>query len=269
MMKMDDTTYQLIEDYLDERLDEVAVADFEKRLEEDSSLAEEVATQKEIRLYLGNDDSLSIEKDPLEMKKYIDFFNSQEALSYKNELADARDHYTNAVTNKKPLLPYLVAASLVLIAVFALTVIFSGDDTKDVASFYTWEELPSFYVRSEQSSRLSLGEESFKEKKYDQAFAIFQSELADSDLQNADVYLYLSLSQFELGKHTEALQTLDDLLATDLLDRYKARWYKALIYFSLNEKPNAKMELEHMLSDQFTFFDERAKTLLDLVDSQP
>ena len=259
-MTWDEKTYQQIDSYLQDVMSRDEKSAFEKRMDEDPDLAEEVKIHEAMHAHFRVDakvgDTAGLSEAGI---AYADFLKSSEGIKSKVKIAQAEAAYfRNKKSNR---VRFWVAASisvvLLLTAILYNPVENSGADYQ---RYYAWNELPSLTERSNGGlDHRSQIVDFFNKKEYESALKIMEVNPPESTPE----YLYKAISQFETGNSHAAQETLDLLLASDLLDRHHAHWYKALIYLKMEKNLLAGKELELILSDDTKWMDTEARELLE------
>ncbi len=253
---------QLVHDYLHNKLSAEEKSSFEDRLKGDPELAEDVAIQQELLGVLGESEwSGEREFDGEEIGSLKSYFQSDESVQQANSIKKAAESYQRKMIFRKRI-RYSIAASFALLVVSAiLFILFLQPVTDDLNTYYSWNELPTFVDRSVEGNQLTRMETHFKAGEFNEAYVVFQS-ITGNEKNNADVFIYGGICLLELERYQEAMEIFDQLLQTDLLDKEKAYWYKALLYLRMEEQEMAKAQLELILSEEEQFFFEEASELM-------
>jgi tetratricopeptide (TPR) repeat protein len=253
----------LIENYLKNTLSESDELDFIKRMSNDSGFKEKVTFEKQLLETLNENNWSFSENNPSnEVKDLEDVFKSDDVRKIKEAISIAHKEYvSNGKSNNKFI--YFAAASVaVLFSVYSLFFTVNQSPNELYAEYIKTNELYSNISRGEEAllDGLAPAELNFKKKNYDKALPVFIKELS-KDENNASLYLYVTISQIELNQFSEAEETLNVLINSDLIDAEKGYWYKSLLFVKSNQLEKAKKQLEFIIKNSY-FKSEEAKELL-------
>ena len=230
----------LIENYLKNTLSESDELDFIKRMSNDSGFKEKVTFEKQLLETLNENNWSFSENNPSnEVKDLEDVFKSDDVRKIKEAISIAHKEYvSNGKSNNKFI--YFAAASVaVLFSVYSLFFTVNQSPNELYAEYIKTNELYSNISRGEEAllDGLAPAELNFKKKNYDKALPVFIKELS-KDENNASLYLYVTISQIELNQFSEAEETLNVLINSDLIDAEKGYWYKSLLFVKSNQLEN-------------------------------
>ncbi|AXO81373.1 tetratricopeptide repeat protein [Olleya aquimaris] len=252
-----------VDDYLDGLMSDSELSKFTEELFSNLELQDYVAINKEMRIQYNDEDWQFLEKPSSdEFDDLTSYLNSDDAKLLKNTLTKVSSAYNKdnnaqaSKTNKAKVYSFFaIAASIVLIiGLFIL-----NRDTNLYNNYNSWEELPSLIERGDvQSDVLQNAENAFISKDYKTANSLYLKALENPSLNNVNVYLYLGITQLELGKHEEAIATFDKILESDSIDFSKGYWYKALVYLKLDNIVEVKKQLKIILKDKNHYMYEEA-----------
>ena len=258
-----------IDKYLDDIMTPEERKSFEEKVGNDSTLAEELKLQKDMRtVYDDNDwiegDTMVLKND--EAKQLSDFFRSDEASSLKESIAGVMDENRVAAGGRNKNFYFLgIAASIIVLMTISIFVFSESNYNELYAQNIGLEEIPSMITRGEEENELiNNAQVLFENKKYREAADVF-SKYHNSDVDTIDPlsYIYKGVAHLELGEFDKALGQFELLEKTHTLQSKKADWYRAMVYLKQEEKEKLQQILLQITSDSTNYNFERAKALLD------
>ncbi|WP_103069759.1 tetratricopeptide repeat protein [Aquimarina sediminis] len=242
---------------------------FEKEIATDSVLAREIALYREMNV-LYDDADWEITDSNIENRKvneYETFLKSEKGRSIANSIQNVEDEYFDSKPSNQMRRFIVYVGSIAAILVIGLFVVFQLNKNFESENLYAeyknWSDLPSLTLRNSNTD-LAEAEKLFKQEKYKEALDLFlkyQSEDKVSSV-NSQVVLYIGISQLELDKNEDALQSFRALLHSDSLDATKAYWYISLAYLKMNQVDDAKEQLQELIKDPGNYKYETAKKIL-------
>jgi hypothetical protein len=257
-MKIEDDI--LIERFLQGDLTKEEKASFLDRLRTDSQFKEYVNLEKQLSEAL-NENSWNFAKDASshEIQKYETILKSEETYKIKQAIKKAQEDYNKSQKPSKNWFLYVAAA--VILVLFSTLIFDTKSATNDelFASYLQDTDLLSLVDRGAYDSIFNAVQTSFNNQKYDEVVNSL-SQVVDS-VQNGNAYIYLAISQIELEKYSNAENTLDKLIASDLIDSQKGYWYRSLLYLKSNQSEKTKKELQLIIDSSF-YKSKEAKQLL-------
>lgn len=240
----------LIEQFLKEELSEKERQSFMERLSSDASFREYFLMEKQL-FYSLNEESWSFLKNSnaQEVEEYESVFKSAETQQLKQLILEAQESYTKSQNPKKNWLFYVAAAAV--ITLFSVLLFNGNKQTHDelFASYLEKTDLLALVDRGGNDSIFSLAQVSFNKKNYTKVIHLL-SPVLDST-KNSNVYLYLAISDIEIGAFSEAEGILNRLINSDLLDGQKGYWYKSLLYLKSNQLEKSKQELQLIIDSSY------------------
>lgn len=265
---MDYTT--TIERFLNNEMNNDERALFLEQIQQDEELKNAVETYKEMQL-LYNDNDWEItdrsNKHPKIMES-LAFLQSKEGERIKSIIQqEGVLYFTEKPKTKKGIFSIITTVSsiaAIFLIGFFLFKNFTNPSNVDLYNDYKndWQELPSLTLRGDNSHLTDI-ETLFKQKNYTKVLALLEtSQKNNSKFTDPQLLIYLGITQLELDKNNEAVETFNKLLQGNNLDAYKGHWYLALSYLKLNNTSLAKQELQLILSDTANFKDKEAKEIL-------
>lgn len=227
-MNHDQETYELIERYLQNDLEGDELMRFEQALEEDETLAREVALQRSVHILLGEEDVVALDQ----------------------QLTELRKDYT-AETPK--LLPFrklwFAAAAVLVLAIAYIGFFMQADPLSGEEAFTTYfEPYPADNaVRSEgdslKLSQMAQGLEAYERADYREAMESLRPLLRES----IRARFYYGVSQMAIGETNRAIAILAEMGNENSVYEDPAAWYCALGFLKLGEKERAVNLLERMV----------------------
>lgn len=254
----------LIENFLRNKLSDEERVSFLERIKSDSEFKEQYLLEKQLFESLNEEDWSFVNAiDAKETDEYEALFKSQEIQNLKEVIKNAS---TSSKGDRGKVIRLLTGiAAAVVIGVFALRPILSPSvlDTNTLYTTYAdLNNLPSFAERGsvDNKEKLVTAEKLFKEKNFEKAASTFD-EILDSNKNVSGVYIYIAMAESELGNFDKAIEVLNELESSDLIDSEKAYWYKSLVYIKANKVEQAKKELK-IIIEKSLFNTSKAEELL-------
>lgn len=194
-----------------------------------------------------------------EVTEYEALFQSQETQQLKQSIKEAKESYSQSQNPKKNWILYVAAAAV--ITLFSILIFDQSEKSNDelFASYLQKSDLMALVDRNGNDSIFALAQMSFNNKKYDQVVELL-SPILDST-KNSNVYLYLAISDIELGAFSQAEKILNKLITSDLLDSEKGYWYKSLLYLKSDQLKKSKRELQRIIDSSY-YLNKEAKKLI-------
>ncbi len=251
------TDAHIIEQYLRGELSMAEREAFLQRLEAEPALKEQLRLEEQMQAALDENDWAQAEnKDHEEVKAYTQAFGSAQTRSIKESIEQASQAYHAtqiAPKSKSKKLWYFSAAAVVA---FIITLTLLKPQPIDTAALHTEylakTELPDLTTRSadDEAAELLRAQGFLNNGEYEQAVAAF-GKLLEQMPERGGVYINLSQAQTALGQYNKAIQILDLLINSSLLDAQKGHWYKALVYLKADKASKAKKELKTIIDEGF------------------
>ena len=259
----DVSKYQIIDDYLNNRLSREDLIAFEKQLFNDHDLAEEVRINKNLFALHETEaweDINVLNKDGIAYQEYL---LSDDAKKIKLAINNANNKYKrNSITPIKRFRWYGVAASLVLLIAFSYTFTSNQNTPENLyADYSNLSELPSLTQRSDADKLLSDAEKLFLNKQYLGAVRSLELYNEKYNSQSANTLLYKGMCYLELKQYTKAELIFNTLKSSDTLDKNKAYWYLALTSLKQENITDTKKILQVIVSNSY-YNNQKAEQLL-------
>lgn len=247
-MKIEDDI--LIERFLKGNLSKEERASLLNRLRSDSQFKERVGLEKQLSESLNeNSWNFAQNASSQEIREFEAILNSNETLKIKHAIQEAQEDYNKSQKPSKNW--FLYAAAAVAIVLFS-TFLFDEKPASNqdlFASYLKETTLVSLVDRGAYDSIFNAVQTSFDNQKYEEVVHSL-SQVIDS-VQNGNAYIYLAISQMELEKYSNAENTLDKLITSNLLDSQKGYWYRSLLYLKSNQLEKTKKELQLIIDSSF------------------
>lgn len=248
--------------YLSNTMSESERLSFEKQMESDTDLKEQVLLQKSIGevLFESEFDHIKDDEKGKELDQIKNTLKTKEYQEHQESLKSTALIYQKTKQRRKLLLVSSVAAAILAITSIFL---FPTKDTFETiyAEYADWDELTS-YVEQSDANDFSKGELLYQEKKYAEAIQFFEIYTKD---QNKKLYapglMYLGASYFANDNASEALAKYDLLINSNSYDSSKGYWYKLLIYLKQKDSSQVNKTLEMILSNQNNYNYQKAEEI--------
>ena len=254
---MSATDDHIIEQYLKGELSVAEAQAFEQRLETEPALKEQLRLERQVQAALDENDWAPAEnQDHKEVKAYAEAFGSAETRSIKGSIAQASKAYHSKAIKPKAKTRRLWYYSAAAVVAFVITFTLLKPQPIDTAALHTEylakTELPDLTTRSadDEAAELLRAQGFLNNGEYEQAAAAF-GKLLEEMPERGGVYINLSLAQTALGQYDKAIQSLDQLINSNLLDAQKGHWYKALVYLKADKASKAKKELKTIVDEGY------------------
>lgn len=246
---------ELLEAYLANNLEKEARADFEKQLETNKELAQELALHKELDEALQDQETFDFESTLLEVRSELDEEEEEETDTGSAKVVPFFKKYRG-----------LSIAASILLLIGAFYFLQPSTSSDPFAQFY--EPYPNYLTtRSGDPSENELLNNSilqYKNKDFQNALNGFQS-LLDANANQYDLIFYKGMCQLELKQSDAAIASLKDVIAEGANQYVQpALWYSALAQVQKEDLAAAKTTLQSII-DQKGDYQEQAKALLNTI----
>jgi len=261
---MEEKIYNKIEAYLGGDMPPEEIILFEKQIEENSELKKEVTLYNDLNYHLG-EQSLNKDFPDTEYTKTLNtFLQGDEASQVKKDLKQAKELYSKKELFFNRYKTRILSSAAVILLFIAVRVVWFPNVNSDALylDYYNTSDLPSLVQRDDSKNALSNGVEAFQNDKFENAITIFENyEQTETDI-NYNMFLYKGISYSELNNVEAAIKAFDIVANSDLLDKSKGLWFKALTYLKFEDKINAKKTLGVITSNASNFKFKEAQELL-------
>ena len=228
-MMTEEEKYELFERYNTNELTSEERKGFEKLLEDDDGLKEELTLYQSMSSTLANSFDPKTAAVEENLKEIGNQFFAREHITSADEDSLEKEKETKKGTKKETkrvrLQPWMYVAAASVAIVFG--VYFFGGSGVPQYSDYAISETIRFVERSGNSVLFTKAEESFNTKEYEAAIVIFDKILEENG-GNAQVHYYKSIALVETNQFLEAEKLLKQLSEGKSVYKYKARWIHAL-----------------------------------------
>jgi|GEM_PF-2273068 len=232
---------ELIRSYLNKSLDPSEEKAFEKALEEDPVLQEEVTVLSNLQVVI----------------------KEQERLLLKSRLQDLEQQKSQ----RKPLMVLLIAAFILVIALLS-TVVFWQEEVTPQELYTTYFDVYPNNLRPTATGDISEETQPFSEYElgnYDAAangFLVLMENGVQPDLQ-----FYYTMSILNTGKSDdEAIMQLVSLENSNTKYLPQVLWYSSLLYLKNKQLDSARTQLIKLLNHPALYKNREAEQLLDKLD---
>lgn len=237
-MKNIEKIHQEIEAYLQNEMSKSDRVLFEKRLEKDILLKEELNLHVSLNNTLNNEQTTSIESDLenatfKETKALLKSKTFQGISKNINLTSNQYFEERNRKKTPKKRLYYITAIAATLVLLIGLTTFLNTPNANLYKEYNTWNDLPS---KIEKSDNLAINIETYYNEK---AYTKIIDLLIDKE-QNTHELIYLGASYFQLNKYEKSIEIFDELIASNSIDNSKGYWYKMLIHLKQKDTKKTK-----------------------------
>lgn len=266
-----DKTYQEIEAYILKRMSDEQAKAFEERMQADDLLQKEVALQQSLHSafnekdwdkgqYSAQDEAVQSITNKLNSKPYQDA---------SQNIQNAAEQYFKEIEDKTSAKPrfsfYKIAIAATILLLISLPFFLSQDGLDaHYAGLAQWNDVPSL-IEKNNSEHAAKGETLFQSKKYKELVTLYATE---ENLSPYDL-IYLGIAQLELGQHSQALQTFDQLIASKHIEHSRGYWYKLLVYIKENDEAKAKTMIDRIRASKEHYNYDKALDLAKKINYKP
>lgn len=257
-----------IDKYLEGNMTDVEKTSFEDEISHNTSLAEELKLQKDMRAMLSEDEWVDSDISILETesaKKMKSFLESEEATRLKHKIAEVVVENRKEKNRNSSFFKFAIAASIAVI-MFVSVFNFNSSIDELYPDYINTDELPSLVTRGDKNTDLlTKGELLFEEKKYNEAIKVFKEYQDSSESINAINYIYTGISFIEVKNYKEALSQFELLERSETLHSKKHYWYKAMIHLKNSDEKELINILNIILKDPKNYKYSEALKLLEAI----
>lgn len=264
-------THMLIDDYLNNRLTEDPMTDFEKRLKEEAELAEEVVIHQNLMHIIGEqvDKRRKPAIDHPAVKEVTEMLYSAELRQIRATIAEVNAAYQQTLQSardKKPRkLPLLaIAASVAILLTFGMIFWYQTSDMGLYEQYKDSYSPVSLVERSSGTTDFQEITEAFLAENYDRVIQSIENS-PDLVAQHSEVLLYLGLSYRETEQYEQAIRAFSQYGEINDLDHALVDWNLGLIYLKTGDQRKAKAYFTELSqTDEFEGSDAAAEILRSL-----
>ena len=266
-IKLTEQLLAQIDGYLKDTLSTSEKEAFEKRLQNEPELQEEVRLQQQLFDILGKEEWHAVQRSEYKerMNELTSKLRSQEYQGLSACIRNAENAYLEEQTKVSPLRKYYhyIALAAVIIVFFG---IYFTQMNSSYRSYYeqyiNWSELPSFVEKGQDQNNFSHGETAFKQENYKEAITFFQQVTPSHEFYIHSLE-YLGAAYDLLDENDNAITTFQKLAnVEDPYERSKGNWYTAMIYLKMKNKDKAIGILRELVKDSENYKYEKARGLL-------
>lgn len=249
----DDNMQEQIEAYLNNTLSIDEKIAFEKLIQEDKALQEEINLYKALQESLNENDWHTIDKNKnkvelLEIKKEL---KSKPIQDVSKHIKKIEEHYfNNKKANKsKRFYTIAIAASILLCVSIGLPFLFSNHSLEGYYNNYQdWEDIPSLTEKGTHDESFKI-ETLFAEKDYRAIIEYYEKNQSTKNMLHPYTLLKVGSAYFYTGNYDSALKIFDEFIALDTMDRSRGYWYKLLVYLKQENKTKVEEMLKIILAN--------------------
>lgn len=245
---------QLIESYLEGRLDEKEIALLQEKAKADPGIAAEISLRKELEIAIAEEDVLKLESKLIEERKkgWANNNSSQQGAKAVPILLKYR----------------ALAAGLAVIIVCALVLFLKNQDPKDLYEAY-YQPYPMYLTTRSVISpdeKLNQAIQAYEQENYEVAWSSFLNILVD-DPDNMGIMFYTAMSALQIDRYPDAVAGLKKVANQgDSIYSNPAEWYLGLALFKSGDVRNARKVFENIVESK-TDFSEDAKSILKSIST--
>lgn len=223
MMNRDQDTFEKIEGYLNQSLSAEQRSDFERQMNTDAELRQEVERHRSLHTDLGDTDALEFRK------KLVDIGKGLETKQSRNKWFS-----------------WKVAATLLVLVGMSVYLLLRPKTTQDLFEAYYSPYPVEDLVRGNEEMGYDAILEDYSNGDYVVAMRQLE-QLTQNDPDNELLKLYLGNSYLNLGREEEAVRVFKGI-AKQSNYHEDAQWYLALTYIKQKEFKNAAERLNWLVN---------------------
>lgn len=257
-----------IDKYLDGEMTPDEVMRFEKQMQTDDDLAEEVRMQEDMRSAYSEHvwfKKPSEYNDDKEVEQLTSFFESEETSELKQTIKESMSDSKETVVNR---MPWFIGIAAAVIGLMAIMFIYfpSKSSLKGLYGQYmSINDLPTLITRGEGNYLMAKGQLSFVKGDYSEAISYFERSNKEENDINPIVYIYLGISHLEQNQFELALSEFEKLKNSNALEAARADWYMAMVYLKKEDRTDLLKILERITLNEQNYKFQEAKKLFEQV----
>ncbi|WP_299890480.1 hypothetical protein [uncultured Lacinutrix sp.] len=258
-----DNMQKMIDGYLNGSLSLEQKAVFEKQINTDQALKEELLIYKALQESFNENDWHTLDKNSNieDFKSIKNRFKTKEYQDISKNIKSVESLYCNKNKKKSNSIFYKlgIAATIILFLAIGLPFIFNTNSLNDYYNDYqNWDTIPSLIEKGSQNESQKI-EELYTSKDYNSLIKLYEA----NNTNNYNNYSLIKIGHIyiELGFTEKAIEVFDKLIATKKLSSSKGYWYKLLVYLKIEDKEKAIEQLNIILQDKNNYKYEEAKEL--------
>jgi len=279
---------ELFDRYIDGQLEGKELEDFERKLEIDPDLKDELEKFRKLNAVaersIGRDESTEGEAEvdsetEVLSKEDISEFGKGKRASTDNDLSDFQQVLKDAekgylMEGKTPFnrirLMWYTSAAVLIIALSTATYFFIRNSQQRTADLYAAFFEP--YIKSDKVFELTRSSDDFyyavqvfEAGDFSRATFLF-SNLSDSSELRVYALFYAGLTSIELGRWEDAISSFKQAIGCgENQMSYVSRWYLGLCYLRIDDEESAKKQFE-VLSSEKNPYSRKARQILRILD---
>jgi len=242
-----ETTYLLIEKYLANRLKGDELSDFEKELDKNTELRNEVALHKEIAQAVT-------EKDVINFRNLVQY-------ALKNKASNNRRRA--AIQWRYVGIAAAISIILVIAIVIMSPILFKKKSTEQLYITYyePYEDLISGRSNEADNANVVLALVYYNQKEYSKVI----KQLNTINIRNKPLLqLYAGISYLNINDFKKAHSTFESIITGNNLFQVEALWYNALTYLKEGNTKKSKLILKKIIATpNKSSYAQKAKRLLE------
>ncbi|KPK80554.1 MAG: hypothetical protein AMS27_16810 [Bacteroides sp. SM23_62_1] len=279
---------ELFDKYIDGRLKDRELAEFERALENDPGLKKEL--EKFLELHNAAEKDIGQDKIPeeeYEIDRETDKLSKNDIYEYRKEkressdsdmsdfehlLKDAEKDYFNKGGRKikiTRLVWYAAAAMVFIVLTISVFILVRNNQQKSV-DLYAFFFEP--YIKSEKIFEITRSSDDFyyaiqvfEAGDYARASILFNN-LADSVELKVYALFYAGLTSIELGRWEEAIELFKSAIGCgENQMTYNSRWYLGLCYLRIDDEESGKIQFKILASEK-NEYSRNARQILRILD---
>lgn len=258
---------QEIDAYLDGNMSEDGVIAFEKKMEKDPELKEDVLLQESLRQSFNEDDwsTISNDTDNEKLQSIKSVLRNEDTIAISSTIKSVGASYINTneprKTKNNTRFYIQLAIAAVVIMLFALPFLIRTGATNYYDQYANWEQLPSLRTKGDAQTKIIEGESLYLSQQYEEAIQYFENTIDVNDSYYSYALIYLGASYFHMDNTQKAHQTYDLLIDSNTLQSSYGYWYKLLLYLKNDDTQKIKEMLDLILSNPDHYNYDKAKEL--------
>ncbi|WP_299214020.1 hypothetical protein [uncultured Dokdonia sp.] len=247
----DDKRQQEIEAYLQKKMSQEEVVNFEEKLTNDQLLQEDVLLQESLQDSFKEDNwaTLTNDSDNQELQELKKTLRSDPFTEISETIREVGADYEKKKDTKDRRIYYRMAIAAAVLLLCALPFFINSQSSSVYDQYANWETLPSLREKGDTQAAIIEGESLYISQKYKEAIRYFKDTIDASDPYYSYALMYLGASYFQTENLEKAHQTYNTLIATNSLQSSYGYWYKLLMYLKVENTEKANEMLTLILSN--------------------
>lgn len=260
-------SYERIQQYLDGDLKGKDLQEFESQLQADTALSEELDLMKEVR------SSVALHQNIKEKEASLDKTLDGLGTTYFSEETEEEE----VASKVRPIRRILAIAASILLLLSVLGFLYANQRFSAKALATSFLEKPLRDTDMGQvggASILKEGKAAYFAQDYHKTKSLLQSITIDEGAVFDEAQLFLAYTAFAENQYKTAITNFSNLIEQTTrsipnTDRNKLRWNRLLAYVGSGQTETDifKQELAYFLNGKSVFYQQKAVTLQDALDS--